>query len=60
MSCEEWIGRLRRSISGSTPPRVVGELDQRETPELVTVEEFHRECVRVVAKLRMALVGSPD
>ena len=26
MSCEEWFARLRRSISGATRPRVVGEL----------------------------------
>lgn len=55
MSCEEWFGRLRRSISGSTPPRVAGELPRgpldRVRPDLVTVEEFHRECVIVVARL---------
>ena len=55
MSCEEWFARLRRSISGSTPPRVVGELppdrlDRRESPDLVTVEEFHRECDLTVVR----------
>ena len=51
MSCEEWLARLRRSISGSSPAAVLwerwppGRLDRRARPHLVTVEEFHRECV---------------
>ena len=55
MSCEEWLARIRRSILGSTAPRVVGEmapgrLDRRESPDLVTVDEFHRECVLALAR----------
>ena len=44
MSCEEWMARLRHSVSGE-PGRKSG-------PELVTVGEFHRECVRVAARLQ--------
>ena len=51
MSCEEWFARLRRLVASATPPRVVRELDQRKTLDLVTVKEFHRECVRVVARM---------
>ena len=55
MSCEEWFTRLRRSISGSTLPRVVEELppgrfDRRARPDLVTVEESHRECDLAAAR----------
>ncbi|MDE2973675.1 MAG: hypothetical protein OXU64_02970 [Gemmatimonadota bacterium] len=53
-SCEEWLARLRRSISGANAPGVVSErpaadrIDRRETLNLMTVEEFHRKCVAVV------------
>ena len=44
------MAQLRHSLSGERSRRFVGELppgrlDRRESPDLVTVEEFHRECV---------------
>ena len=50
MGCEEWMAQLRHSLSGERSRRFVGELppgrlDRRARPHLVTVEEFHRECV---------------
>ena len=58
MSCEAWMARLRHSVSGGPSRRFVGELppgrlDRRESPHLVTVEEFCRECLRVAARLKV-------
>ena len=55
MSCEEWMARLRRSVSGGPSSRFVGELppgrlDRSESPHLVTVEEFYRECILALVR----------
>ena len=55
MGCEEWMAQLRHSLSGERSRRFVGELppgrlDRRPRPHLVTVEEFHRECVLALAR----------
>ena len=40
------MARFRHSLSGA-PGRKSG-------PELVTVEDFHRECIRIAAELQTA------
>ena len=61
MSCEEWMARLRHSVSGASAPPVVGDPRHRVVtgirnswPQLVTVDEFHRECIRIAAELQTA------
>ena len=56
LTCEEWMARLRKSLSSASalPVVVVCKHEVRTRirksgPELVTVEEFHRECVRAAA-----------
>ena len=55
------MARLRHSVSGGPSRRFVGDpVPGRRVgvdgPQLVTVEEFHRECARVAARLKV----SPD
>ena len=49
------MARLRRSVSGGPSSRFVGELppgrlDRSESPHLVTVEEFYRECILALVR----------
>ena len=58
MSCEEWMAWLRHSVSGGPSRRFVGDpVPGRRVgvdgPQLVTVGEFHRECVRVAVGLKV-------
>lgn len=55
------MARLRHSLSGATTLPVVGVWEEgtmtrkrKTSPPTMTVEEFHRECVRVAAKLKAA------
>ena len=58
MSCEEWMAWLRHSVSGGPSRRFVGDPAPGrrvgvDGPQLVTVEEFCRECLRVAARLKV-------
>lgn len=65
MTCEEWFAQLRHSLArgaakrrvGNTGKKViVGSDNNRDLPaRLVTVESFHRECVRVATELRSVM-----
>ena len=68
MTCEEWFAQLRDSVASGGAQRaagagrkvIVGSDNDRNLPaRLVTVEAFHRECVRVVEKLRKTMDASP-
>ena len=60
VTCEEWMEQLRHSLSGERSRRFVGDqvTDRKGVestngaPPLMTVEEFHNECLRIVAKLK--------
>ena len=61
LTCEEWMARLRKSLSSASAlPVVVVCKHEAQTrirqsgPELVTVEDFHRECIRIAAELQTA------
>ena len=53
------MARLRHSVSGGPSRRFVGDpvpgrrVGVDNGPQLVTVGEFHRECVRVAARLKV-------